>query len=653
MRTIKYKHLVGDFETTVYDGQISTEVWAGAIVEMYTEDVHIFHSIHETFEYLISLNDNLIVYFHNLKFDGTFWLCYLMSDMHFKQAIETETLEPRSVVFKKTTEMKNNTFKYLISDMGQWYSITIKCNDHYIEIRDSLKLLPFSIKQIGKDFKTKHQKLNMEYKGFRFPGCEITDEEKKYIANDVLVLKEALEIMYDKGHKKLTIGSCCLSEYKYIIGKHAYEKLFPDLTEIELDESTYKAKNVDEYIRKSYKGGWCYLVPEKANKVFTNGITCDVNSLYPSMMSSESHNRYPVGTPTFWSGNYIPDEATRPDRYYFIRIRTRFYIKPDHLPCIQIKSNFQYRGTEWLKTSDIYYPKTGEYFSYYKDKNGNTFPAIVELTLTQTDWQLIKDHYYLQECEILDGCYFKTEVGIFDEYIEKYKKIKLQSTGALRTIAKLFLTNLYGKFAASNNSSFKYCKIDENGVLQYEEIPEFEKKSGYIPVGSAITSYARNFTIRAAQKNYHGIDKKGFIYADTDSIHCDLSADEVQGAPRHDRNFCCWKYEATWDNAIFVRQKTYIEHVTEVNLEPLDKPYYNIKCAGMSENSKHLFYLSMIGRTSDTENEIDNLPDDWKEFVKVKRDLTDFKIGLHVPAKLMPKRIRGGTLLVETSYEMR
>ena len=73
----------------------------------------------------------------------------------------------------------------------------------------------------------------------------------------------------------------------------------------------------------------------------------------------------------------------------------------------------------------------------------------------------------------------------------------------------------------------------------------------------------------------------------------------------------------------------------------------------MSENSKHLFYLSMIGRTPDTENEIDNLPDDWKEFVKVKRDLTDFKIGLHVPAKLMPKRIRGGTLLVETSYEMR
>ena len=28
-----------DFETTVYDGQKDTEVWASALVELYTEDV--------------------------------------------------------------------------------------------------------------------------------------------------------------------------------------------------------------------------------------------------------------------------------------------------------------------------------------------------------------------------------------------------------------------------------------------------------------------------------------------------------------------------------------------------------------------------------------------------------------------------------------
>jgi hypothetical protein len=37
----------------------------------------------------------------------------------------------------------------------------------------------------------------------------------------------------------------------------------------------------------------------------------------------------------------------------------------------------------------------------------------------------------------------------------------------------------------------------------------------------------------------------------------------------------------------------------------------------------------------------------------VKRNIDDFKIGLKVPGKLLPKRIRGGTILVETTYEMR
>ena len=36
---------IGDFETSVYAGQTSTEVWASAVVQLYTEDVKIFNSI--------------------------------------------------------------------------------------------------------------------------------------------------------------------------------------------------------------------------------------------------------------------------------------------------------------------------------------------------------------------------------------------------------------------------------------------------------------------------------------------------------------------------------------------------------------------------------------------------------------------------------
>lgn len=43
-------------------------------------------------------------------------------------------------------DMPNDSFNYSISNMGQWYRITIKTNHKIIEIRDSLKLIPFSVK---------------------------------------------------------------------------------------------------------------------------------------------------------------------------------------------------------------------------------------------------------------------------------------------------------------------------------------------------------------------------------------------------------------------------------------------------------------------------------------------------------------------------
>lgn len=658
MKIRKFKYLVGDFETTVYKGQDHTEVWAAACVELYTENVHIFHSIDEQFEYLCGLNENVCVYYHNLKFDGSFWLDYLLVQLQWKQAFVSKGNNPYDVETLTERDMPNNTFKYSISDRGQWYSIIIKHNNHIIELRDSLKLLPFSVKRIGESFKTKHKKLDMEYTGFRYAGCPITDEEKKYIANDVLVVKEALEFMFDEGHKKLTIGSCCLDEYKKRFDKAEWKFDFPNLYEYPLNEEEHKYPNAGAWLRKSYKGGWCYLVKGKENTVKHNGVTADVNSLYPSMMHSESGNRYPIGEPTFWTGNYVPDEALQPNRFYFVRIRTRFYIKPGYLPFIQIKGDWGYKGTECLETSDQRDHETGEYWSYYIDANGNRQECTVELTLTEIDWILLREHYYLADCEILDGCWFDAKVGIFDVYINKYKEIKLKSKGAMRELAKLFLNNLYGKMASSTDSSFKYAYLKEDKTIGFVTVHENDKEPGYIPVGSAITSYARNFTIRAAQLNYHGVDQPGFIYADTDSIHCDLSPDEVKGIKVHDKNFCCWKLEAYWDEAIFTRQKTYIEHVTHEDGEPIETPYYNVKCAGMPSRCKDLFIMSMNGVDKESEK-YKALTDEQKEFLldengnEIKRTIEDFHIGLKVPGKLMPRRIRGGVLLCNTTYEMR
>lgn len=628
----KYRYFMGDFETTVYEGQTDTEVWASAVVELGTEDVQIFHSISDTYKYFTSLDCNLVCYYHNLKFDGEFWLYYLIHDLKLTQAVEKDG-SGQIIGWKKASDMFSGEFSYTVSDRGQWYMIDIKYGNHVIELRDSLKLLPFSVKAIGKAFKTKHQKLSMEYNGFRYAGCTITEEEQKYIANDVLVVKEALETMFADGHNKLTIGACCMDEYKKGIGKDMYDAMFPDLTEIELDPEEYGYSNADAYIRKSYRGGWCYLVKGKENQLKYNGTTGDVNSLYPSMMSSESGNYYPVGIPHFWSGNYIPDKATERNRYYFIRFRCRFNIRRNMLPFVQIKGNWKYQGTEMLETSDLVNKRTGERSAYIYNTEQQRYELItVTLTMTCTDWKLFNEHYEIFDLEILDGCWFNTEIGIFDDYINHYKKIKLESTGAMRTEAKLFLNNLYGKMASNTDSSFKVAGIKPDESIGYESYEQNDKKAGYIAVGSAITSYARNFTIRAAQKNYYGVDKPGFIYADTDSIHCDLRPEDFKGITVHPKNFCCWKLESSWDVGIFARQKTYIEHVVAEDLEPIEKPYYNVKCAGMPDKCKQQFV-------------------DWINSGKCT--LKDFKVGLTIHGKLVPKRIKGGVLLVETDYTMR
>lgn len=641
MRGRKFKIYAADFETTVFKGQTFTEVWSACFCELYTSDVKIMHSIGDFFNYFFNKKENIKMYFHNLKFDGSFILSYFLKDLKFEQAYEKMTEDGALVKWLDTKDMPSNSIKYSISEMGQWYYIIIKKNNKIIEIRDSLKLLPFSLDAIGKSFETRHKKLKMKYEGYRYAGCEITAEEQEYIKNDVFVLKEVLEIMFDEKHDSLTIGSCCLNEYKSIMSKPLIARLYPNIAEYTVDVPL-EFKNADEYVRKSYKGGWCYLKKGCENKIYRNGTTADVNSLYPSVMHSESGNYYPVGLPTFWSGNFIPEIAK--EKYYFIRIKTRFYLKKGFLPCIQVKNTYRYKSTEWLETSDFYDKKTKKYYTKYLDINGDEQNTQVTLTLTMTDYQLIKEHYNLVDFEILDGCYFDKEIGLFDEYIDKYKKIKLNSKGAKKTLAKLYLNNLYGKTATNTDSSFKIAYIKDDLSLGFYGVYACDKKPFYIPVGSAITSYARNFTIRAAQKNY-----EHFIYADTDSIHCNCNPDEIRGITVHDKNFLCWKLESCWNKGLFVRQKTYLEHIVAENLLPIEKPYYNVKCAGMPEQCKTLF-LKSIGE--DVSIDGLNINDDAKNFLSEKRTIKDFKTGLCVPLKLRPIQINGGVVLQETFYTM-
>ena len=68
----------------------------------------------------------------------------------------------------------------------------------------------------------------------------------------------------------------------------------------------------------------------------------------------------------------------------------------------------------------------------------------------------------------------------------------------------------------------------------------------------------------------------------------------------------------------------------------------------MPQRSKKLF-LQACGEDegSEPENEME------REFLAEHRSIEDFKIGLCVPGKLRPKRIPGGIVLVDTTFQFK
>lgn len=619
-----------DFETTVDDPE-KTEVWSAASiiggVKNTPDNVTVQTSIGDFMEYLMNVPGYRVrAYFHNLKFDGTFILQWLLRCKWLTPLYEYDA-EGNVIGLQDVSdyEMPPRTFTYRISDKGMWYSITIKISGKTITIWDSLKLLPMPLKALGRAFKTEHQKLEMDYSGHT-PGSYITPAEMSYIKNDVLVLKECMEYMQSQNISGMTIGGACLSEYMEAIPEEKQRLLFPDLTEMPMPDyngllklDRCSGRSYDDFIRRSYHGGFCYCNPKYQGKMISTNADdtpdvlatsishVDANSHYPSMMHSKSGNYYPVGIPTYVPAADFGKIADRPtsELYYFVRIFGSFKLKPGHLPTIQIKDDpfFSKRRCEWLSGTD-----------------GHN----VDIVLTCQDYRALLEHY---DCKIriVEAVAFRTMIGLFDDYIDHWYHIKETATGALRQLAKLFLNNLYGKFAASTDSSYKIAFINPRGGLSYQTVEAHNKTPGYIAIGSAITSYARNRTITLAEKY---IDY--YVYSDTDSNVYLLPEEALEEIPRHPTAICYWGVESESDKAIFARQKTYIEHVVKNDSAPVSA-YWNIKCCGMGSGSKNI----------------------TQEKLQAGMDLRKFKPGFSVPGTLKARQVQGGTLLVDAGYVMR
>lgn len=568
-----------DFETTTKIDDC--RVWAYGYMEIGNKgNYKIGNSIEEFMQWCEKCCGDL--YFHNLRFDGEFIVNWLLKNG-----------------YKWDKSGRAKTFSTVISSMGQWYVIDIcygfkgKEKLHTV-IYDSLKKLPFPVKKIAEDFKLPIKKGDIDYHKERPVGYEIDDEERAYIKNDIEIIADALHIQFQQGLDRITSGSDSLKGYKSIITTKIFEKHFPVLS-LELDSN----------IRLAYRGGFTWLNDKYAEKEIGEGIVFDVNSLYPYIMYDRP---VPYGMPIFFNGKYEQDD----DYPLFIQhIRCEFDLKDGYIPTIQIKKNLAFKQNEYLKSS-----------------NGE----IVDLYVTNVDLKLIEEHYELYDVEYVSGWKFKSKEGLFKQFIDKWTYIKISSEGAIRLLAKLMLNALYGKFATNPDITGKVPYLKEDGACGFKTGEEEYKDPVYTPVGVFITSWARDLTIRTAQKCYDRI-----IYCDTDSIH--LMGREIPETIKDivDPNrLGYWKHESTFKRGKYIRQKTYCHENYAIEIEKNGKKKW-VPCAPEQATGVE-FEVKCAG-----------MPDKVKE--KVTFD--NFKIGFSSYGKLLPKHVNGGVVLVDTEFTIK
>lgn len=580
------KKYVADFETTTLPDDC--RVWAYAIVDIDdTDEVIIGTDIDEFLEWCEHQKRSVKVYFHNLRFDLSF-----IMDRLFQLGYTHVT---------ENSDRKAKTFTTVISDKGMVYQCEVIFykkgkNIRKVTFQDSLKLIPLKVKEIPKAFGLEECKGEIDYDRHNKlpPNSPLTEEEKEYITHDVVIVAKAIKYMNSQGFTKMTIGSCALNDYKNIVGKNTFKRWFP-------------TPEYHEDVKQSYRGGFTYLSPKYVGKPVKAGVVLDVNSLYPSVMRSHN-NPLPFGTPLFYHGKYKPNPVYP---LYTQMLRCQFELKPGKIPTLQIKHSLSFRGNEYLTSS-----------------NGEE----VTICLNSVDLELFFDHYNVYNPEYLSGWMFKASVGMFDKYIDKWMGVKIKATKehnpGMRSLAKLALNSLYGKYASDIKAVDK-IPVYKDGEVKYIYSEPKPRKPVYIAVASFITSYARKVTISSAQKitdDYNaGKSNIQFIYADTDSLHLDSPDFLLPNIDIDPYKLGAWKYESKFyskdgNGAKYLRQKCYIENTTE-DVNNLNPDYHlKITVAGMPEDC----------------------------YDQVTFD--NFKIGASYWGKKLPKTVPGGTVLIDGSF---
>lgn len=553
-----------DFETTSrtqYVKEGLTRVYLWEIKSLDGKQKWVGVSMDEFIELVKSFPNDSDVFFHNLSFDGEFLLNFIVGH-GFTYNV-------------KKDELDNCDFTTITDEMGTHYLIKVRFeNGTLVNFKCSYRLMPISIANLGKIIGV-HKLTEIhdytEIKDFK-TIADVPEKELMYLENDVEIMRLVLIYLFDMGLKGVTMASASYNYWKK-------EKYFfmRELPVIEDD-------SINDIISMSYHGGITMVNPIHQGKLLDSFVSYDVNSLYPSAMLG---NPMPIGMPVVYKT--LAEAMT--DKFHSLRlihlVVHEAKVHSGYLPFIPFGTSFMYKGA-------YVYP------TQFQDK---------EIALWENEYDLFLDYYDVSST-IVDVVAFAEKPDVFTNYLTYWKTIKETTDDkVLRTIAKLMMNALYGKFGQKPERLTKIPDhFDEKGVLRYSSM---ETSGGYFyrPIASYITSCARTVLINAMEREH---DR--FIYCDTDSLYLTGSAEG--NIPIDPKKIGYWKYEGHYTKGLFLKAKGYLKTHDD----------------------------------GEQESGVAGLP---KELQK-KLTYENFKDGLKfIGAKKVLKRVKGGIIIDNTDFTLK
>lgn len=388
-----------------------------------------------------------------------------------------------------------------------------------IEFRCSYLLSGYSLENLAKIklHGIKKLKGNLNYDLKRNYKTRISKKEYNYIYNDVLIVSKYIQLEKSQNENKIfripytktgyvrrfarveTIGTGSRKGFKMNNKNYIYRKEIKDL--IIPDYNFYLQ------LKRAFQGGYTHCSCFNSGKTFKNVSSYDFTSSYPTMLCCKL---FPISSP-----REIKDISEKQFNRCLEIYNCIFNIK---FVNIQSKEFFEH------------YISSSKCFNYtnIKAENGRLISAdVIEMTITEIDYKIIKDMYNFDEMYISNFNVF-TKGYLPKSFIQSVLKLYNDKT-ELKGVpgreleylnSKEMLNSMYGMCVTDIiQDDFKVIngewKIDEK--KEKENIIEKNNNSFnrflYYPWGIYTTAYAREALFTAIKTI-----KYDYIYSDTDSV---------------------------------------------------------------------------------------------------------------------------------------